>query len=67
MKKKVTNNPCPGVLKKIEIIFDNEEEEREFFRPYTDAVRKATEEYRRKERQAVAENRRRRGVPPLIY
>lgn len=66
MNKKVTKNPYPGVLKTT-VITLTEEEEREVFKPYTDAVRKATEEYKRKERQAIAENRRRRGLPPLIY
>ncbi|MDP3799826.1 MAG: hypothetical protein Q8Q90_00175 [bacterium] len=66
MNKKVTKNPYPGVLETT-VITLTEEEEREVFKPYTDAVRKVTEEYKRKERQAIAENRRRRGLPPLIY
>lgn len=66
MNKRVVENPCPGVLETT-VITLTEEEEREVFKPYTDAVRKATEEYKIKERQAVNENRQRRGLPPLIY
>ena len=67
MKKEVINNPYPGVLQIVKITFDNEKEEAEFYKPYTDAVRKATEKYKREEREAIAKRRKERGLPPLIY
>ncbi|MEK9174440.1 MAG: hypothetical protein AAB725_00515 [Patescibacteria group bacterium] len=66
MNKKVIENPSPGVLQTT-VITLTEKEDREVHKEYIAALRKATEEYKRKERQAVAENRRRRGLPPLIY